>query len=96
MSCVRRIRRTMRATTSAAVVFCCIAVASGVLFDTPVFLGNGRSAPCPGEARSKYVSSTCYFVGPVIAAPLRNPAFQAVLQQVATARLAYDAGEPGS
>lgn len=37
---------------------------------------NSLSSHSANEARAKYMTSTCYFIGPVIMAPMRNPAFQ--------------------
>lgn len=57
---------------------------------------NALSSHSAQEARAKYLASTCYFIGPVIAAPLRNRAFQAVLRKTAAARLASDAWASGA
>ncbi len=57
---------------------------------------NALSSHSFGEARSKYVTSTCYFIGPVLAAPLRNPMFQQVLQATADARVASDSWGSGA
>ena len=37
---------------------------------------NALSSHSANETRAKYLASTCYFIGPVITAPMRNPAFQ--------------------
>ena len=45
---------------------------------------NALSSHSANETRAKYLTSTCYFIGPVIMAPMRNPAFQVGRQRMGT------------
>jgi hypothetical protein len=57
---------------------------------------NALSSRSATQARTKYKNATCYFIGPVIAAPMRNPTFSYMLNAVAGARLASDAWASGA